>query len=160
MPASWSFGLLLALMDWFQPGQVVRREPQRSGGVVVVEMVRISGARDDQYVRSSVQRPGQADLCRGGVVGAGESEHLVVLGAAGAGLAPGTGDGEERHERYALLTAGAQELVLLGAVAETVGVLHATVRAVLGTGEVDLLNTTVGFGGPSYNVAIPSYRHG
>jgi 2,4-dienoyl-CoA reductase-like NADH-dependent reductase (Old Yellow Enzyme family) len=35
-----------------------------------------------------------------------------------------------------------------------------TVRAVLGTGEVDLLNTTVGFGGPSYNVAIPSYRHG
>lgn len=35
-----------------------------------------------------------------------------------------------------------------------------TVRAILGTGEVDLINTTVGFGGPSYGTSIPNYRAG
>jgi 2,4-dienoyl-CoA reductase-like NADH-dependent reductase (Old Yellow Enzyme family) len=35
-----------------------------------------------------------------------------------------------------------------------------TVRAILGTGEVDLVNTTVGFGGPSYGTSIPNYRAG
>lgn len=34
------------------------------------------------------------------------------------------------------------------------------VRAVLGTGIVDILNTTIGDGGPSYARAIPDYRHG
>jgi 2,4-dienoyl-CoA reductase-like NADH-dependent reductase (Old Yellow Enzyme family) len=38
--------------------------------------------------------------------------------------------------------------------------LAATVRAILGTGQVDLLNTTVGYGGPSYGVSIPDYRAG
>jgi 2,4-dienoyl-CoA reductase-like NADH-dependent reductase (Old Yellow Enzyme family) len=33
------------------------------------------------------------------------------------------------------------------------------VRALLGTGEVDVLNTTVGHGGKTYAQAIPSYRH-
>jgi 2,4-dienoyl-CoA reductase-like NADH-dependent reductase (Old Yellow Enzyme family) len=33
-------------------------------------------------------------------------------------------------------------------------------RAILGTGQVDLLNTTVGDGGASYARAIPSYRYG
>lgn len=32
------------------------------------------------------------------------------------------------------------------------------VRAVLHTGEIDLLNTTVGCGGPSYGQVIPNYR--
>ncbi|HEY1974065.1 MAG TPA: NAD(P)-binding protein [Pseudonocardia sp.] len=38
------------------------------------------------------------------------------------------------------------------------GGLADTVRAMLGTGEVDLINTTVGFGGPSYGTSIPNYR--
>jgi 2,4-dienoyl-CoA reductase-like NADH-dependent reductase (Old Yellow Enzyme family) len=33
------------------------------------------------------------------------------------------------------------------------------VQALLGTGEVDVLNTTVGHGGKTYAQAIPSYRH-
>lgn len=36
--------------------------------------------------------------------------------------------------------------------------LAETVRALLGTGEIDLLNTTVGVGGASYGRAIPNYR--
>lgn len=36
--------------------------------------------------------------------------------------------------------------------------LAETLRAVLGTGEVDLINTTVGSGGASYAQAIPDYR--
>lgn len=34
-----------------------------------------------------------------------------------------------------------------------------TVRALLATGEIDVLNTTVGHGGKTYAQAIPSYRH-
>ncbi|MCU1658617.1 MAG: putative N-methylproline demethylase, partial [Pseudonocardiales bacterium] len=34
-----------------------------------------------------------------------------------------------------------------------------TVRAVVATGEIDVLNTTVGHGGKTYAQAIPSYRH-
>jgi 2,4-dienoyl-CoA reductase-like NADH-dependent reductase (Old Yellow Enzyme family) len=37
--------------------------------------------------------------------------------------------------------------------------LASTVQAVLSTGEVDVLNTTVGHGGKTYTQAIPSYRH-
>jgi 2,4-dienoyl-CoA reductase-like NADH-dependent reductase (Old Yellow Enzyme family) len=33
------------------------------------------------------------------------------------------------------------------------------VRKILGTGEIDVLNTTVGHGGKTYAQAIPSYRH-
>ena len=33
-----------------------------------------------------------------------------------------------------------------------------TVRTLLGTGEIDLLNTTIGYGGVSYGTAIPNYR--
>ena len=46
---------------------------------------------------------------------AGDREDLAGFGAAGASLAPGSGNGEERYERHALLAAGAQELVLPGA---------------------------------------------
>ena len=35
-----------------------------------------------------------------------------------------------------------------------------SVRAILATGEIDVLNTTVGHGGKTYARAIPSYRHG
>jgi 2,4-dienoyl-CoA reductase-like NADH-dependent reductase (Old Yellow Enzyme family) len=37
--------------------------------------------------------------------------------------------------------------------------LASTVRDVLSTGEIDVLNTTVGHGGKTYAQAIPSYRH-
>jgi hypothetical protein len=66
------------------------------------------------------------------------------FGAGGPGLAPGSGDGEERHERHALLAAGAQELVLPGAMAQAVGVLHAYHRRdLLGLGQV--LRAGVGY---------------
>jgi hypothetical protein len=68
---------------------------------------------------------------------ADDREDLPGFGAAGAGLAPGSGDGEERHERHALLGAGAQELVLLRAVAQAAGVLRADHRRNLpGLGQV------------------------
>src|SRR5260370_41128713 len=35
-----------------------------------------------------------------------------------------------------------------------------SVRAILATGEIDVLNTTVGHGGKTYARAIPSYRFG
>ena len=60
-----------------------------------------------------------------------------MLGAAAAGFAPGSGNGEGRHERHALLAAGAQEVVLLRAVAQAIGVLHAYHRRdLLGLGQV------------------------
>lgn len=37
--------------------------------------------------------------------------------------------------------------------------LTGLVRTLLGTGEIDVLNTTVGYGGKTYARAIPSYRH-
>ncbi|MGO4859998.1 oxidoreductase [Arthrobacter sp. 2MCAF14] len=33
-------------------------------------------------------------------------------------------------------------------------------KKILATGEVDVLNTTIGYGGPSYSRSIPDYRHG
>ncbi len=39
------------------------------------------------------------------------------------------------------------------------GGLAETVKAILATGEIDVLNTTVGHGGKSYAKAIPSYRY-
>ena len=94
-------------------------------------------ARDDQHVRPALQSPCQADLRRGGLVLAGDREDLAGLGAAGVGLASGSGNGEERHERHVLLATGAQELVLPGAVAQALGVLHANhQRDLLGLGQV------------------------
>ena len=131
-------------MDCVEPGQVAGRETERSGRDVVGEVGGVGCAWDDQHVRSAVQGPCQADLRRGGLVLAGDREDLLGSGATRTSLAPGSGDGEERDERHALLAAGAQELVLPGAVAEAVRVLHAYHRRdLLGLGQV--LRAGVGY---------------
>lgn len=88
-------------MDCFEPGQFVRREPQRAGGDVVLDVAEVARAGDDQHVRATLQGPGEADRGRSRLVLTGDREHLVVLGPAGARFAPGSGDGEERDAQWA-----------------------------------------------------------
>ncbi|KEF08404.1 hypothetical protein ADK78_05640 [Kitasatospora aureofaciens] len=60
--------------------------------------------------------------------GAGDGAHLPAVVGGRAPFASGAGDRAERHERDALLTAVAQELLLLGRCAHPVHVLYADHR--------------------------------
>ena len=77
---------------------------------------------------AALQRPGQPDLGGGRAVRPGDGEHVGVLGAGGAGLAPAAGDREERHERDAEFTAAPQQRPVLAGAADAVAVLHADHR--------------------------------
>ena len=70
----------LAPVDRVQPGQLLLREPERAGGDVLGQVVRIPRAGDGEDVRPLVQGPGEPDLGGGGVVGAGVALDAVTRG--------------------------------------------------------------------------------
>ena len=106
----------------------LRREPQRARGHVGLQVLRVPGSRDGQHVRSLLERPRQPDLRGRRAVRSGDGQDVVAVSITRVLLASLAGDGEERHVRHALLTAGPQELSFRGGRADAVGVLHADHR--------------------------------
>ena len=90
-------------MKGLQASQLVLREPQRAGGHVGDEVVRIASTRDGQHVRPAMQGPCQPDLRGRCAVRACNREDLLTIGVTLARLSAGTRDREERNERDALL---------------------------------------------------------
>src|ERR1044071_3931349 len=85
-----------------EPGELIGGQHAIGRGHVLREVRRIPGARDDEHVRPACECPRETDL---------------RVGAA-TGLPVRARDGEERHERHALLAAQPDEVVLLLPVTE------------------------------------------
>ena len=79
------------------------REPQRGGGHVVGQVVRVAGAGDGQHVRPALQRPGQPDLRGVAPWARATASTSACSGPVAPAPAAAPGDREERHERDALL---------------------------------------------------------
>ncbi len=102
------------MVECVQDSEFVRGQGQSAGGHVLGEMVGAAGTGDDQDVGPLVQGPRQPYLGRADSVGADDGVHLPAVVGGRAPFASGAGDRAERHERDALLTADAQELLCSG----------------------------------------------